>query len=303
MIYTVTLNPALDYFAETDGFSEGKTNRTHGEYIVPGGKGLNVSMVLARLGTKSAAVGFSAGFTGAELQRLLEKENVDCEMIDAGAGFTRINVKINDGRVTEFNGSGVTLSESLVETLKKRLSALSVEDLVVLSGSIPKGAEKGLYRSLMAATKARVILDTYGEALTEALPLRPFLIKPNDEEIEGLAGHPVHTEEELKQEMQKLQARGARNVCVSLGAKGAVLLTEDGDFFSCPPPKVPAGRPFNSVAAGDSMIAGFIHSYQKTGNYEEALHFAVTVGTAAAFSEWLPEKVFIEELLNSAAGR
>ena len=282
----------------TESVSEGKTNRTHDEYIVPGGKGLNVSMVLSRLGTKSAAIGFTAGFTGAELVRLLSEEKVDTEMIDAGEGFTRINVKINCGKVTEFNGAGITLSEELVTTLKKRLSALSGEDLVILSGSIPKGAKKSLYRDLMASTAARVILDCSGEALKEALPLHPFLIKPNDEEIEELAGHPVETEEALRAEMLKLQALGAVNVMVSLGARGAVLLTEDGDFFSCTPPAVPAGRPFNTVAAGDSMIAGFIHAYRTTPDYEKALRFAVTVGTAAAYSEWRPEKSFIDSLWN-----
>lgn len=296
MIYTVTLNPSLDYFAMTGPFEEGRTNRTHDEYIVPGGKGLNVSMVLSRLGTKSKALAFTAGFTGVELRRLLEEEAVETEMIDAGSGFTRINVKINSGRITEFNGAGVVLSETLVERLKKRLSGLQGEDLVVFSGNLPRGAKNSLYRDLMASSKAGVILDTSGEALLTALPLKPFLIKPNDEEIAGLAGKPVESGEELKEEMKRLRAFGAENVMVSLGEKGAVLLSEEGDFFSCTPPKVPAGRPFNTVAAGDSMIAGFIHMYRASGDVEKALRFAVTVGTAAAYSEWLPERDFILEL-------
>ncbi len=296
MIYTVTLNPSLDYFALTDTVAEGRTNRTHGEYIVPGGKGLNVSMVLSRLGTKSSAIAFTAGFTGAELSRLLSEEDVETEMIDTGSGATRINVKINSGKITEFNGAGITLSETLVDKLKKRLSGLSEEDLLVLSGSIPNGAEKTLYRDLMASTKARVVLDTYGEALTAALPMHPFLIKPNDEEIEGLAGHPVETEEELLKEMRKLQMQGAGHVMVSLGARGAVLLTDSGEFYRGAVPDVPAHRPFSTVAAGDSMIAGFIHEYQKSRDPAKALRFAVTVGTAAAYSEWLPEKAFIQEL-------
>ena len=296
MIYSVTLNPSLDYFALTDTVTEGRTNRTQGEYIVPGGKGLNVSMVLSRLGTKSVAIAFTAGFTGAELMRLLAEEDVETEVIDTGTGFTRINIKVNTGRITEFNGAGITLSEELIEKLKKRLSRLSSTDLLILSGSIPNGAEKTLYRDLMASTDARVILDTYGEALTAALPLHPFLIKPNDEEIEGFAGHPVETEEKLILAMHKLQALGARNVMVSLGGRGAVLLTEAGAYCSCAVPQVPAGRPFNTVAAGDSMIAGFLHEFQKSQDYEKALRFAVTVGTAAAYSEWLPEKAFIQEL-------
>lgn len=296
MIYTVTLNPSLDYFAMTEGINEGKTNRTHDEYIVPGGKGLNVSMVLSRLGTKSTAIAFSAGFTGAELVRLLAEEDVQTEMIDAGEGFTRINVKINTGKITEFNGEGVILSESLVETLKKRLSALSEKDLVVLSGNIPKGAKSTLYRDLAAATPAEVILDSFGEALLLALPEKPFLIKPNEEEIEGLAGHPVNTQEGLLFEMLKLQRLGAKNVMVSRGALGAVMLTEYGTFLSAAPPKVPEGRPFNTVAAGDSMIAGFIHSFNAKQDYTEALSFAVRCGTAAAYSEWLPERAFIESL-------
>lgn len=296
MIYTVTLNPSLDYFAVTDTMAEGRTNRTRGEYIVPGGKGLNVSMVLSRLGTKSVGIAFTAGFTGAELRRLLSEEAVDTEMIDTGSGFTRINIKINTGQITEFNGAGIILSEDLIGKLKKRLSALGKDDTVVFSGSIPNGAEKTLYRDLAASTEARVILDTYGEALTAALPEHPFLIKPNDEEIEGLAGHPVETEEELITEMRKLQALGAGNVMVSLGGRGAVLLTEEGSFFRCAVPEVPPGRPFNTVAAGDSMIAGFLHMYLASKDYEKALRFAVAAGTAAAYSEWLPEKAFIQEL-------
>ena len=297
MIYTVTLNPSLDYFASADSFTAGKTNRTHNEYIVPGGKGLNVSMMLARLGMESTAIAFSAGFTGMELTRLLQEANVNTEMIDAGSGFTRINVKINTGMITEFNGAGVTISEKLKKALKKRLSEFTPGDLLVLSGNLPKGAKPTFYRDLVAVTKARVILDSYGEALLSALSYRPFLIKPNDEEIEGLAGHPVNTEEGLLFEMQKLQQLGARNVMVSLGGKGAVLLTETGEFFSETPPEVPPGHPFNTVAAGDSMIAGFIDAYQRTADYREALRFSVAVGTAAAYSEWLPEKYFIEELL------
>ena len=296
MIYTVTLNPSLDYFAVTEGFREGKTNRTHDEYIVPGGKGLNVSMVLSRLGMKSIAIAFTAGFTGAELRRLLLAEDVDTEMIDTGAGFSRINVKINTGQITEFNGSGVTLSEALVLRLKNRLFGLSADDLVIFSGSLPKGAETGFYRDMMASTKARVILDTYGEALLSALPLRPFLIKPNDEEIEAIAGRPLTDDQKLQEAMQALQTLGARNVMVSLGAKGAVLLTENGDLFRAAPPQVPPGRTLNTVAAGDSMIAGFLRAFEITGDDGFALRFSVAVGTAAAYSDWLPEKSFIEAL-------
>ncbi|MBQ6551916.1 MAG: 1-phosphofructokinase family hexose kinase [Lachnospiraceae bacterium] len=297
MIYTVTLNPSLDYFAMTGSISEGHTNRTHDEYIVPGGKGLNVSMVLARLGTPSTAIAFTAGFTGAELTRLLKEEAVETETIDTGTGFTRINVKINNGRITEFNGAGIVLSAELTEALKIRLSGLSADDLLVLSGAVPSGADRTLYRDLMAASKAPAVLDTFGEALTEALPERPFLIKPNEEEIEGLAGRPVETEEDLREEMIKLQERGARNVMVSMGPRGAALLTETGSYFRCGVPGVPAGRPFNTVAAGDSMIAGFIHEYMRTGDYEKALRFAVATGTAAAYSEWLPDRAFIEFLI------
>ena len=293
MIYTITLNPSLDYFAMTDEIRAGRTNRTRDEYIVPGGKGLNVSMVLSRLGTKSTAIAFAAGFTGRELRRLLTEEQVDTELIDAGAGITRINIKINTGEITEFNGAGIRLSEELCGRLKKRLSGLSGEDLVILSGSIPAGAENTLYRDLMAATPARVVLDTYGEALTAALSERPFLIKPNEEEIAAFAGHPVETEEELYREMKKLQERGAVNVMVSLGKDGAVLLTADGGFFRSAVPKVPPGRPFNTVAAGDSMIAGFLHAYHETRDPEKALAFSAAAGTAAAYSEWLPERDFI----------
>ena len=303
MIYTVTLNPALDYHAETDTFLFAGTNRTCGEYVVPGGKGINVAVVLSRLGEEAEAIAFSAGFTGQELRRLTEEHKVRCDFIDTGEGFTRINVKLKSGEVTEFNGSGITLSEPYIRELEKRLSALNEGDTLVLSGSIPKGADPGLYRRLGEASGAGTFLvDAVGEVLLQTLPLRPFLVKPNADELTELSrlmeeenspeGQQDQTQTVIR-EARRLQHRGARNVLVSMGSEGAVLVSEEGSVFRAVPPK---GQMIDTVGAGDSMIAGFLHGYGLHGDYGEALRWAVAAGSATAYSEWLAERELIEEL-------
>ena len=302
MIYTVSLNPGIDLFAPAYSMEYSKTNRTHDEYIVPGGKGLNVSVMLSKFGEETTAFGFASGFTGAELIRMMEELNVKCDFIDAHQGFTRINVKIVCGEVTEYNGSGISLTEEHIQEMLKKVALVGEDDFLVLSGSIPKGGSSDLYARFAAEMQkngkgGKLIADTFGPALTEVLPYHPFLIKPNIDELSDLMGRTLTTKEEITEGARKLQEMGAVNVMVSLGGDGAMLLTEQGDVWFEETPKVPEGLTLNTVAAGDSMIGGFIHAYLQTGDYRKALHFSVATGTAAAYSRWIPEPEFIETLL------
>ncbi len=298
MIYTVTLNPSLDYTADADTFNTGKTNRVQNEYFVVGGKGLNVSIILKRLGMDSIALGFSAGFTGDELEQRLDKLGCKHDFIRIENGFTRINVKLVKGEVTEFNGAGPEITEEYIEILKRRISALYPEDTLVLSGSIPKGLCEDIYKDIISAAPkgVTVVLDTSGKALTSSLSLRPFLIKPNIDELSELFKKPLSSREDVAIYAHKLQEMGARNVLVSLGDDGAMLLTERGELFHCDPPK---GNMINTVGAGDSMVAGFIREFSNSGDHHEALKFAVCCGSATAYSKWLAEKSLIGELFET----
>lgn len=297
MIYTVTLNPGLDYNLVANTMEYGKTNRCHDEYFVPGGKGLNVSVMLSNFDVPSTAFGFVSGFTGQELIRLMEEMNVPCDFVDVEDGFTRINVKVSHGKITEYNGAGISLKEEHIQALIDKVAELEEDDILVMSGSIPKGADSGIYARLMAATKAKVVLDTSGEALLKGLEYKPFLIKPNDEEIAAFADGPIECMDDMIATAKKLQEAGAVNVMVSLGADGAFLVASDGEVYSAKPPKVPGDLTLNTVAAGDSMLGGFLFACTETpDDFEEILKFSVAVGTAAAYSHWIPEAEFCYRL-------
>lgn len=297
MIYTVTLNPSLDYVAYTDTLDFGKTNRTKDEYIVPGGKGLNVSILLSRLGSDTAATGFIGGFTGNELKRLLMNEGISCDFTEVD-GNTRINVKLNSGEITEFNASGISLDTDKINALKEKLSALQQGDWLCLSGSIPKGADNTIYKNLASCVPSgvKVVIDAVGEPLKASLSARPFLIKPNLDELCELFSADIKAQDDIVLYTQKLQQMGARNVLVSLGKDGALLLDEDGSIHCQGTPK---GKTVNTVAAGDSMIAGFIHKYTETKDYADSLKFAVAAGSATAFSKWIAQKELVFKLYES----
>ncbi len=294
MIYTVTLNPSLDYVAACDTLNFGKTNRTKDEYIVPGGKGLNVSILLSRLGADTAAFGFTGGFTGKELQRLLLEENIKCDFSEAD-GNTRINVKLSSDEITEFNASGISLDSDKINALTDKIKTLKSGDWLCLSGSIPKGADNGIYKRLAEAVPqgVKVVIDAVGEPLKASLSTKPFLIKPNRDELCDLFGVEIETNEDIIIYAKKLQEMGAQNVLVSLGGDGAILITENGETYT---QKAPNGKPVNTVAAGDSMIAGFIYRYIETENFEDSLKFSAAAGSATAFSKWIAERELVLEL-------
>ena len=300
MIYTVTFNPSLDYVVQVDDFAVGEINRTRTESIYPGGKGINVSLVLQNLGLSSVALGFTAGFSGAEIERLLQEAGCRCDFIAAKAGYSRINTKIISGAETALNGQGPQLSEAELAALFNKLRRLTQDDVLVLAGSIPASLPNNIYEQILELLQpvgTRVVVDATGDLLLKVLKYRPFLIKPNHEELGEFFGRgPLLTEEEILAAAQKLQQQGARNVLVSRGANGALLLDENGKLHKQASPK---GTLVNSVGAGDSMVAGFLAGYLQTQDYDAALRLGVAAGSASAFKAWLATREDVEKILAS----
>lgn len=300
MIYTVTFNPSLDYVVQVDDFAVGEINRTRTESIYPGGKGINVSLVLQNLGLPSVALGFTAGFSGAEIERLLQEAGCRCDFIVVKAGYSRINTKIISGAETALNGQGPQLSEAELAALFNKLRRLTQDDVLVLAGSIPASLPDNIYEQILELLQpvgTRVVVDATGDLLLKVLKYRPFLIKPNHEELGEFFGRgPLLTEAEILAAAQKLQQQGARNVLVSRGANGALLLDENGKLYKQASPK---GTLVNSVGAGDSMVAGFLAGYLQTQDYDAALRLGVAAGSASAFKAWLATREDVEKILAS----
>lgn len=294
MIYTVTFNPSLDYIVSVNEFQMGMTNRTSEEIMLPGGKGLNVSTVLKNLGRESVALGFSAGFTGKEIQRMAEEQGLHCDFIPVEYGFSRINVKLKDFDGTEINGKGPEISEKEVRQLYEKLDLLKEGDVLVLAGSIPESLPDSIYSNILFQLSGRGILfvvDATKELLMNVLKFQPFLIKPNNHELGELFGVTLKTREDVVPYGKKLQEQGARNVLVSMAGEGAVLLSETGEIFSLPAPK---GTLVNAVGAGDSMVAGFLAGWMERKEYEYAFRMGVSAGSASAFSKLLATREEVE---------
>ncbi len=298
MIYTVTFNPAIDYVVRLDAPLEvGEVNRAKGEDCVLGGKGINVSGVLAELGCKSVALGFVAGETGAWLERGLAAQGIDTDFIHLEKGMTRINVKIKAGQETELNGAGPDIPESAMEALEAKLDTLKEGDILILAGSIPASLSQTTYERLLARLDGkgvRAVVDATRDLLVNVLQYHPFLIKPNNHELGEIVGKVLHTDEEIVAAAKTLQEKGARNVLVSMAGDGALLLDEQGEVHRIGTPK---GKVVNSVGAGDSMVAGFVAGYLQTGDYKTALRLGTACGSATAFSLGLAKKNDIDELL------
>lgn len=285
-VYTVTLNPSLDYTVSVDHFQLGYTNRTESELLTVGGKGINVSTVLKNLGIDSTVLGFVAGFTGQEAVRQLTDRGIESGLIMLEKGLTRINVKLQSVEGTEINGQGPDIPEERFAQLTERLSELRAGDVLFLSGSIPASLPEDTYMHIMErlASGVMTVVDASGELLTKVLPLRPFLIKPNHHELGGIFGATLKDRASVIPYARKLQEMGARNVLVSLAGEGAVLLAEDGSVYEAP---APTGKLVNGVGAGDSMVSGFMAGWLEKEDYEYAFHLGVAAGSATAFAEGL----------------
>lgn len=286
MIYTVTFNPSLDYIVTVKNWEQGATNRTDTEQMLPGGKGINVSVVLQNLGVQSTALGFVAGFTGEEIVRQVEALGVKTDFIKLAQGVSRINVKLKtDG--TELNGGGPGITKEEQQVLSDKLACLESGDILVLAGSIPKTMPDDAYQQIMKALQGKGILmvvDATKDLLCKVLEYRPFLVKPNHHELGELFGVDVKHRQQVIPYARKLQELGAQNVLVSLADEGAVLLTADGQVLEA---EAPEGTLVNGVGAGDSMVAGFLAGWLEQRDASHAFRMGVAAGSASAFSEKL----------------
>lgn len=296
MIYTVTFNPALDYVVRVDCFTPGAVNRTVEEHIFYGGKGINVSAVLANLGYESTALGFVAGFTGEEIQRGVRTLGFSSDFIQVKKGMSRINVKLKSDQESEINGMGPEITPEDVEQLFEKLDGLKEGDVLVLSGSIPAAIDSRIYEMILARLEGKGVLavvDAEKDLLLNVLQYHPFLIKPNNHELGDMFGVILMDEKDVVEYARRLQERGARNVLVSMAGDGALLVTEDGNVHQM---GVAEGVVKNSVGAGDSMVAGFLAGYLENGDYAHALRLGTAAGGATAFSDGIGTKEEIMRL-------
>ena len=299
MIYTVTFNPALDYILELDKLEIGKIQKSKTELILPGGKGINVSTVLTNLEIDNIALGYKAGFVGAELERLLRNMKVKTDFIDLEEGNSRINVKISGEEETAINTNGPQISENKILELLEKLKTLNENDYLVLSGSIPSSIKDDIYEKICSIVKkqnVKIVVGATKNLLVQALKYNPFLIKPNNEELGEIFGVEIHTKEDAYVYGKKLKEMGAQNVLVSMGKIGAALIDEAGQEYFI---KSPEGKRVNTVGSGDSMVAGFIAGFLKYNNYNDALRMGVSAGSASALSKYLATKEEVYNLFNN----
>lgn len=296
MIYTVTLNPAIDYVIQVPAFQEGKLNVTDGENKFPGGKGINVSRVLKQLEIPSINIGFIGGFTGQFVKDKLKMEDLTTNFIEV-AGDTRINIKLKSQSETEINGKGPIIQLEDLQKLKEQLYVLTDRDLVILSGSIPQGVPKDIYVELVKEMTARnipFVVDISSQDLLDILPYKPVLVKPNHHELGQLFEMTFTTFEEMIPYGEDLLEKGAQNVLISMGKDGAALFTKSGVYRV----KGLVGELKNSVGAGDSMVAGFVSQWVQEKNIKTCLTYGVASGSATAFSDDLATKESILDLIN-----
>ncbi|EMF49611.1 1-phosphofructokinase [Streptococcus parauberis] len=293
MIYTVTLNPSIDFIVRIDHLETGSVNRMDSDDKFAGGKGINVSRVLKRLGTENTATGFLGGFTGRFIQESLVNEGIISNFVNV-AEDTRINVKIKSEKETEINGQGPKITEKNLIALEAILSKLSDEDTVVFAGSAPSSLGNEIYKELIPLvrnTGAQVVCDFEGQTLLDSLAYNPLLVKPNNHELEEIFKVTLSGLDDVEHYARKILDMGAQNVIISMAGDGALLVTKEAAYFAKPI----KGQLKNSVGAGDSMVAGFTGEFVKSKNPIEALKWGVACGTSTAFSDDLATIEFIQE--------
>lgn len=298
MIFTVTFNPSLDYIVGLDSFREGEVNRSEWEHTYPGGKGINVSMVLKNLNIRNIALGFMGGFTGKEIQRRVKDFGCYTDFVKIKSGNSRINIKIKAQKESEINGQGPAISKKELAELFKKMESIVAGDILVLAGSIPAALPEDTYENIMKHLEnsgVKIVVDATGELLLRVVKYRPFLIKPNNHELGEMFGKKLNSHDEIVFYAKRLQEMGAQNVLISMAGDGAILVDENGEIHEMKPPK---GVVKNSVGAGDSMVAGFIAGYLKGKDLQEAFKMGVATGSASAFSETLATKEEVMKLLD-----
>ena len=291
MIYTLTLNPAIDHVIRLNDLEKGETNRAFEESISAGGKGINVSKILKNLGEETIALGYIAGFTGREIERILkDMEKINCDFIFLEKGFTRINTKIKADCETEINGPGPELDDKDIDLLMEKFDGVKEGDYVFLSGSIPASLGDSFYALIMEKLKDKavsIVVDCTGKALEETLAYSPVLVKPNVRELEGFFKTKIEDHQGIEKYAKKLLDMGPENVIISMGGDGAYFISENGDSIFLDAPK---GKVVDTVGSGDSMVAGFIYGLKNGFSPEESFKFAVSCGSASAFSSKLATK-------------
>ena len=299
MIYTITFNPALDYVIKVHDFNVGKINKSQKEYIYPGGKGINVSIVLKTLGQETTAMGFISGFVGKEIEKQVQKYGVQTDFIEIENYNSRINVKIlGESEETAINTKGPYIELKYIELLYKKLEILEEKDILVLSGSVPNGVPDNIYEEICKKVKdknIKLVVDSTGELLINTLKYRPYLIKPNQQELEEIFGIKITSQDEALKYAKQLQIKGAKNVIVSMGSDGAVLLDENGYYYKMK--ALNTENAVNTVGAGDSMVAGFLAGREMFNNYEKALEIGVAAATATTNTIFLAKRENIEKFL------
>lgn len=297
MIYTVTLNPSIDYVVRLNGFKAGITNRTESEEYYYGGKGINVSCVLAELDLDSTALGFIAGFTGEAIEEGIRNDRITTDFIKLEDGISRINIKIKAGEETEINGQGPHITDADLERLMEKLNHIQTGDTLILAGSIPNTLPDDVYERMLERLKdrdIRIVVDATKKLLVNSLKYKPFLIKPNRQEISEIFDVEVETEEDTEKYARKLLEMGAQNVLISLGGEGAMLIDEYGNKHKI---GVLKEKVINTVGSGDSMVAGFVAGYEKEKSYSYALKLGSACGNATAFLPGLATKEKINDVL------
>ena len=296
MIYTVTLNPAIDCTVALDKLNIGSVNRCSSQHMTFGGKGLNVSSILCELGIPTKALGFCAGFTGAAIVQMLEQRGIQSDFVQLASGLSRINVKIKTDEETEINACGPDISAQELDEFFAKLSQIGSGDTAVLAGSIPKSLDDSIYERILeklADRDIKTVVDAEGGLLARVLRFRPFLIKPNIYELEQLFGESVSDDAQVTELARCLRKAGARNVLVSMGKNGSLLVDENDVVHRL---GVCSGTVVSSVGAGDSMVAGFLAGCEKTDDYEFSARLATACGGATAFSEGTAKQELIFEL-------
>ncbi len=299
MIYSVTFNPSIDYVVRLGELKQGKINRASSEYVFAGGKGVNVAVMLANLGHRCRALGFTAGFTGTAIEQMLISHGCDTDFIRLKEGNSRINVKIKAQEESEINGQGPAIPAEAIEYLFSKLERLDEEDTLVLAGSVPNSLSGDIYAAITSRLKekgVKVVVDASGKLLVGVLKNSPYLIKPNHHELGDIFGKKLRSKEDVVTCAKAVQGLGARNVLVSMAGEGAVFVGEDGSNLSV---ASPAGEVVNSVGAGDSMVAGFLAGLEEGKGFDECLRLGAAAGSATAFTEWIADKEQVYALYDS----
>lgn len=296
MIYTVTLNPSVDFFVDIDVLTIGKLNRMNDDYKVPGGKGINISRVLRQLGMPSIATGFTGGYTGDFIEDWLEKEDIQRGFIRIDDD-SRINIKLLKQSETVINGKGPNVSEMEYQEFLYFISRVEEGDTVIMSGSLPPTVSKEVYKrviSICNANKAKFIMDVYAQELVHFLDRGPMLIVASPQTIERMLSVRITNTRELEHYGKKVLAEGAEHLIVPIEGKGSILFSREGIFHGHRLP----GDYVNSEGIKDAMIAGFVATYIRLSNAVESYRVAIACGAATAFTRDMAKRPEIEELID-----